>query len=226
MITYAKVVPSSDVIEINTYEQLREFDSRSNQLKSDALDIISENLNCSLADIVDIEVLKKGMTNRSFLFRISNGESAGEYIMRIPGEGTDQMIDRKQETKVFETIAGLSFCDNPVYLNPENGYKITKYIEGVRCCDPLNINDLRLCMRKLRYFHNYKVNGKYLGVEHVFDIYEKIDFYERLWDGQPSVYRDYDKTKKNCRKLNSFIEKHKEPFQLTHIDAVPDNFFI
>ena len=224
MIVQARVVHAADVVEINTYEQLRDLDSDSNQLKSDALQTITNNLNCQIEDIVDIEVLKKGMTNRSFLFRIDRGENSGKYIMRIPGEGTDQLINRRQEAEVFDKIKDLGFCDNPVYLNPENGYKITKYIEGVRSCDPENIDDLKLCMKKLRSFHDYKVNGKPLTVPHTFDLFERIDFYERLWDGNPSIYRDYEKTKANIFSLKPYIERHRLPFQLTHIDAVPDNF--
>lgn len=219
MIVQARVVHAADVVEINTYEQLRDLDSDSNQLKSDALQTIAENLNCRVENIVDIEVLKKGMTNRSFLFRVEKGENAGKYIMRIPGEGTEQLIDRAAEARVYKAISGLFFCDDPVYINSENGYKITRYIEGVHCCDPENEEDLRVCMKKLRKFHTMK-----LSVPHTFDLFERIDFYESLWGGTPSVYRDYEKTKENCKKLIPFIDAHKGPFQLTHIDAVPDNF--
>lgn len=219
MIARARVVHASDIVEINTYEQLRDLDSDSNQLKSEALQTAAETLNCTVEDIVDVEVLKKGMTNRSFLFRVEKGERVGKYIMRIPGEGTDQLIDRAAEAQVYNVISGLSLCDDPVYINPTNGYKMTKFIEGVRCCDVENVDDLRRCMKKLRKFHAMK-----LSVPHTFDLFERIDFYESLWDGAPSVYRDYERTKANCKKLIPFIEAHKEPFQLTHIDAVPDNF--
>ena len=215
MIVQARIVHAADVVEINTYEQLRDLDSDSNQLKSDALNTIAEQLNCKADDIVDIEVLKKGMTNRSFLFSV-HGE---KYIMRIPGEGTDRLINRAQEAEVYRTISGLSLCDDPVYINPKNGYKIAKYIENVHCCDPENVEELRLCMKKLRQFHAME-----LIVPHVFDIYGMIDFYEKLWDGQPSIYKDYQKTKENVFKLRSYIEKHRGVYQLTHIDAVPDNF--
>lgn len=224
MIVQARMVHASDVVEINTYEQLRDLDSDSNQLESDALETIAGNLDCRPGDIVDIEILKKGMTNRSFLFRIDRGTNAGKYIMRIPDEGTAHLINRRQEAAVYTVINGLGFCDNPVYINPENGYKITKYIEGVRCCDPDNIDDLRVCMKKLRSFHEYRTNGKPLTVPHTFDLFERIDFFESLWDGTPSIYRDYGRTKAKLISLQPFIEKHRLPFQLTHIDAVPDNF--
>ena len=41
----------------------------SDQLPSEAVDIITEQLGVRETDVMDIEVLKKGMTNRSFLFR-------------------------------------------------------------------------------------------------------------------------------------------------------------
>ncbi len=68
MFITARVVHSWDVVEINTYEQLREMDSDSNHLKTDAIQVICDALSVSADDIVDITVLKKGMTNRSFLF--------------------------------------------------------------------------------------------------------------------------------------------------------------
>lgn len=224
MLVNARLESSEKVVEINTYEQLRDLDANSIQLKSHVLQTICKVFGCDEDSIIDIEVLKKGMTNRSFKFRISNGENAGKYIMRIPGEGTDQLIDRVAEASVYKTISGHLLCDDPVYINPDNGYKITKYIEDVRCCDPENEHDLKLCMRKLRKFHGCMENGKPLTVSHCFDLFERIDFYESLWDGKPSVYKDYEKTKEKCTSLLPFIEKNRGEMQLTHIDAVPDNF--
>ncbi|MBQ6150468.1 MAG: NTP transferase domain-containing protein [Mogibacterium sp.] len=215
MIVRARVVHSSDVVEINTYEQLRDLDADSDQLKSDAIDTITTVLGCNEEDITGIEVLKKGMTNRSFSFCADGCK----YIMRIPGEGTDQLINRKNEAEVYRTIKGLGLCDDPVYLNPENGYKITKYLEGIRVCDSDDPEDLRKCMEKLRGLHARK-----LQVGHDFDIFGQIDFYESLWNGRPSVYKDYIKTKQNIMSLKPFIDGAEKDWCLTHIDAVPDNF--
>lgn len=217
MILQARVVHSSEVVEINTYEQLRELDSDSNHLKSDTLAVIEEVLDVRNDEIKDITVLKKGMTNRSFLFT-SRGK---KYIMRIPGEGTDQLINRVQEASVYHEIVGKSLCDDVIYINPQNGYKITRFVEGARVCDPFNTKDVADCMKRLRAFHELE-----LYVDHEFDIYEHIEFYESLWQGQPSVYKDYQKTKEKVLSLKSYIDGHIEKKVLTHIDAVPDNFLI
>ena len=215
MIVPAKLAKSIDVVEINTYEQLRELDSDSEHLKSDAIETVSMALDVDAKEICNITVLKKGMTNRSFMFTCNDEK----YIMRIPGEGTDQLINRDEEYEVYQVIKNQNICDDIVYINPKNGYKITKYIHDARVCDSDNNDDLKKCMDRLKEFHNKK-----LKVNHEFNIFEKIDFYEKLWEGNKSIYRDYEKTKNNVMSLIPYINKHIEEKVLTHIDAVPDNF--
>lgn len=215
MIVQAKVVHASDAVEINTFEQLRELDSNSNQLKSGVLDIIGKALGARQDEIINITALKKGMTNRSFIFECKGKK----YIMRIPGEGTDKLIDRREEADVYSIISGKGICDDLVYINPDNGYKITVFLNNARVCDPLNVDDLEKCMKKLRCFHELS-----LEVDHEFKLFDQIEFYESLWNGEKSVYRDYEGTKANVFSLKGYIDEHIERKVLTHIDAVPDNF--
>ena len=215
MIVAARVVHSADVVEINTYEQLREIDSNSNQLKTDAIQVICQVLEANQDEVTDIIVLKKGMTNRSCFFYFKGKKN----INRIPGEGTDQLNNRKQQAAVYHAIDGRKICDDIAYINPENGYKITEFLENARVCDPLNYEDVKKCMKRLRDFH-----GLGLKVNHEFDIFGQIEFYESLWEGNASVYKDYEKTKSNVLSLRSYIETHVSEKVLTHIDAVPDNF--
>lgn len=211
----ARIVPSTKVVEINTYEQLRDLDSNSAQLNSEAISTAAKALGVNTDCIKDIKVLKKGMTNRSFIFK-TNGN---QYIMRIPGEGTYRLISRPNEAAVYKAISGKGLCDDPVYINPHNGYKITRYLHGVRSCNIDDDNDLQKCMQKLKEFHSM-----HISVPHEFDIAGQIDFYESLWNGAPSVYQDYSETKKKALSLFSFIDKQDKDYSLTHIDAVPDNF--
>ena len=211
----ARLVPGDAVTEINTYEQLRDIDSESDHLKSGTLDIIAGALKAETKDITGITLLKKGMTNRSFLFSCRGKQ----YIMRIPGEGTDQLIDRQKEAASYRAIRDRDLCDRIVYINPENGYKITEYMTGARVCDAENPEDVRKCMAFLRRFHDLD-----LQVDHSFDLYGQMEFYESLWQGNPSVFRDYAETKKRVTNLRPFLEANSRSPRLTHIDAVPDNF--
>lgn len=211
----ARVVSPEAVVEINTYEQLRDLDNTSNHLQSHVIQTIAKALQVQQREICDITVLKKGMTNRSFLFSCRGKK----YIMRIPGEGTDQLIDRKQEASVYQIINPLGLCDTVVYMDPENGYKITEFLPEARTCDSQNWEDVRRCMEKLRSFHELG-----LKAEHTFDIWNQILFYESLRRGHRSSYRDYERTKAQVFSLRPFIESHGQERVLTHIDAVPDNF--
>lgn len=215
MILYPNEVGREDVFEINTLEQLRDLDGNSNQLNSSAIGTILETLQCEAGDIHEIEALKKGMTNRSFRFRLGGRR----YIMRIPGEGTDRMINRRQEYQVYQAIAGKDICDPVCYISPENGYKITEFLEDARVCDAYDPQDVQRCMDYLRGMHEKKME-----VGHEFDIFREIEQYESYWEGEPSIYIDYKKTKEKVYELKRYIDSQEKERTLTHIDAVPDNF--
>ena len=211
----SKVVNAKQLIEINTYEQLRELDGNSANLKTDAISIIQDCFAVEVDEIKNITVLKKGMTNRSFLFECRNKK----YIMRIPGEGTDHLINRKEEAAVYQALENRQICDDVLYMNPDNGYKITAYLEDATNCDAENWNEVEACITKLREFHELN-----LTVGHRFDIFGQIDFYESLWNGEKSYFKDYEKTKTAIFELKKWIDTLEKKETLVHIDAVPDNF--
>ena len=211
----SKVVNAKQLIEINTYEQLREIDGNSANLQTDAISIIQDCFNVEVDEIKNITVLKKGMTNRSFLFECQNQK----YIMRIPGEGTDHLINRKEEAAVYQALENRQICDDVLYMNPDNGYKITAYLEDATNCDAENWDEVEACMTKLREFHELN-----LSVDHRFDIFGQIDFYESLWNGEKSYFKDYEKTKTAIFELKKWIDTLDKTETLVHIDAVPDNF--
>lgn len=182
---------------------------------NDILEIIKSALHVSDKDIKDITVLKKGMTNHSFLFTCNKQT----YIMRIPGEGTSKLIHRNRECDVYSVIENYSICDEIIYIDPENGYKISKYWKDARICNPNDFDDVKRCMEKLRCFHNRE-----LKVEFTFDIFEQIDFYESLWINEKSCYKDYEETKAGIFALKEYIDLQDKHWVLTHIDAVSDNF--
>ena len=215
MFVKARQVSAGDVIEINTFEELRAVDDTSSHLHSDALSLIASCLHCKEAELSEIQVLKKGMTNRSFSFTCRGDK----YIMRIPGEGTDSLINRRQEAAVYKAIQGHDLCDSPLYLNPDNGYKITRYLSNSRTGDANNEADLIRMVDKLRDFHSLR-----LEVAHSFPLFDQIQRYEDLRENTPSAYSDYLTTKRAVFSLKEYIDAQEKSFCLTHIDAVPDNF--
>lgn len=211
-----KLISDNSHAEINSYEQLLDLDSGSTHLKNDAIEIIEDILKVNKKDIHNIHTLKKGMTNRSFIFTVNNKR----YIMRIPGEGTDKLIDRREEYDVYQRVKKEPYTETILYLNPDNGYKISEFLENTRNSDSNNVQDVKESMNVLRKFHsqNYQV-------DHTFDIWKQIDFYESLRK-TASAYRDYEEIKDRVLKLKPFIEDNVTKWSLCHIDANYDNFLI
>lgn len=210
----ANLINPQDYAEINSYEELRDLDSNSNHLKNDAIDVIEQTLNVPGEAINQIHVLKKGMTNRSFIFSCQGKR----YIMRIPGAGTGQLINRHQEYDVYQKIKELPYVERTLYLNPQNGYKLTEFIEDSRNCDPNNWDDVQQCMHLLKQMHQEN-----LKVDHQFDLAGQINKYEQLRNA-PSAYRDYGKVKQQVEKLLQYIERLDKKWTLCHNDANADNF--
>ncbi len=211
-----KLISDNSHAEINSYEQLLDLDSGSTHLKNDAIEIIEDILKVNKKDIHNIHTLKKGMTNRSFIFTVNNKR----YIMRIPGEGTDKLIDRKEEYDVYQRVKKEPYTETILYLNPDSGYKISEFLENTRNSDANNIQDVKKSMSVLRKFHNQNYQ-----VDHTFDLWKQIDFYESL-KKTASAYRDYEEIKDWVLKLKPFIEDNVTNWSLCHIDANYDNFLI
>ncbi|GHU61718.1 hypothetical protein FACS189418_1840 [Clostridia bacterium] len=183
--------------------------------KDEIISIICSTFSCTINEIQNLSIIKKGMTNSSFSFHLHDQQ----YLMRIPGKGTEKLIRRQEEYIVYQNIAPLNLCDDIFYLNPQNGYKISLFFPEAKNCDCQNWSEVKACMHKLRKFHESR-----LQVPHVFDLFAQIEYYEHLWLHKKSLYPDYEQTKTQILALKAYITSVALPFCLCHIDSVADNF--
>lgn len=209
--------PDGVIYEFENLEELRAFDaSYRDHSDSRAMALISEVFQVPESQITGIECLKAGMTNRSFLFRIK-GKA---YICRIPGEGTEKLIDRRAEGESYRAIAPLGLAEELIYFNPENGYKISVYYEDARSADPESEADLRACMEVLKKLHRAPCR-----VSQRFDLGERIAFYESLCLEKGEIpFLDYAEVREKMNCLLSWIHGLQRPETLSHIDPVYANF--
>ena len=178
-------------------------------------DIIQSVFNIKNTDIHLIP-LKQGMTNDSFIFSINNER----YIIRVPGVNTEKIINRHQEFEVYQAIKDEAFVEPVVYIDRDKGYKISKFIENSHTVNPKDWNEINACLKRLKDFHSQSYR-----VEHYFDVFEHINYYESLMPND-SKYEDYKETKKNIESLEPIIENLVKDWTLCHIDAVCDNFLV
>lgn len=179
------------------------------------LDIIQFVFNINDKNI-ELIPLKQGMTNDSYIFSINNER----YIIRVPGVNTEKIINRYQEYDVYQAIKNEEFVEPIIYIDREKGYKISKFIENSHTVNPKDWNEISACLKRLRNFHSQSHR-----VEHYFDVFEHINYYESLMPNT-SKYEDYKETKKNIESLKPIIENLVKEWTLCHIDAVCDNFLV
>lgn len=179
------------------------------------LDIIKSVFNLQNTDI-ELIPLKQGMTNDSFIFSINNER----YIIRVPGVNTEKIINRHQEYDVYQAIKDEEFVEPVIYIDRDKGYKISKFIENSHTVNPKDWNEINACLKRLKEFHNQSHR-----VEHYFDVFEHINYYESLMPNA-SKYEDYKEIKKNIESLEPIIENLVKDWTLCHIDAVCDNFLV
>ena len=212
----ANIISDNSVFVVDTYEQFKDLNTNANELNIIEINTICSVFDVNRSNIKNIVQLKKGMTNKSFIFSIFDKK----YIMRVPGVGTDKFIDRENEYCVYKVIKNFNLSDEVIYIDSQMGYKITKYITGARTCDSNSYDDLKICMKKLKELHNLN-----LKVKHEFKILEEINKYERFFNGV-SMYKDYINVKNNIIKLNDFVRKIPKKMVLSHVDSIADNFLI
>ena len=142
-----------------------------------------------------------GMTNHSYKITRNDGE---EYLVRIPGDGTEEMINRMDERKSTELACKLGI-DSPLLYFGDDGRKVMKFIH-----DPQEMNeDVMKRPENLKQaaaiFHKLHTCGEDTGVR--FDVFEMADLYEKIIrDGGVAFYEDYENVKQTVMDIKAAVD--------------------
>lgn len=190
-------VQTDNVLEFESLAELRTYDhSYIDKTQSKIMQYIARQHEVPEGEIVDIAPLKDGVTNQSFKFTVRDQS----YVFRLPGYGTDKLIDRMNEKHVYEMIGPLDLSDEIVSFDADSGIKITKFYANARIADPFNNDDLALSMQKIKQVHDQKIH-----VDHSFDIASMIEYYYSLAEGIDAIrFQDIDGVRQELEELLSF----------------------
>ena len=225
---YINKRPEGEVYEFENLEELREFDEKYiNDSGSKAMQLVSKIFSIPESEIVNIKCLKAGMTNKSWYFSVSDSPDCPEpyrgrdFICRIPGPGTEKLINRKQEGEVYKAVADLKITEELVYFNPDNGYKISRFYRGARNADYGNKAELKACMSMLKRLHNSRIE---LG--HEFDFRKELLQYEKdIKEVNSQVpFEDYPAVRMQGEEVLDWLDSLHRPRTIAHVDSVKDNF--
>lgn len=213
----AKVVAGDGVVEVNTYEQLRDLDGGADRLGEAELGEVASALHADPHEVGDVTLVKKGLVNSTFRLQVGSER----YAFRVPSDragGTDRWL---RERDALVAVAGLGLCEGPLLLDVSSGHKLSRLVEGAHPCDPTDKGDLELALDALRHLHEAR-----LQVPRPIDPFEDIERYERLRGGEASIFRDYAQTKARVMALRPYVRRHAAAACLIHGDPAPENFLI
>ena len=118
-----------------------------------------------------------GMTNSNFLITTSNvDEPDNQYVLRIPGLNSNNMINRLWEIKNQILASDFGLNVPTVYFNENNGIKITKFLKGAETLKPNTIKEhIKDIVKRLRELHTSN-----LKFQNEFNPFLELDKYLRL----------------------------------------------
>lgn len=144
-----------------------------------------------------------GMTNHSYRVTRADGN---EYLVRIPGEGTEEMIVRDDERKSTELACSLGIDSELLYFG-DDGRKVMRFIDDPQpmteevMCRSENIKQAADIFRKL---HTCGVDT---GVK--FEVFEMADLYEKIIrDGGVALYDDYAEVKQTVMDIKASVDSN------------------
>ena len=210
---------TGNVHEFECLEELRAFDvSYVTDSRNGVMRFIADSFGVDESAVSDIFPLKEGVTNNSFHFAL--GED--EYVLRVPGIGTDKQIDRRTEKLVYDSITPLGISDEVVHFDAGSGIKITRYWHDVRSADPFDDRDLEISMQQIKKVHDLAIE-----IPHRFDIGRMItDYYALAESVQAIPFRDIDETNRKVRRLFALKRRVDVPEILCHGDYAHINILM
>ncbi len=207
------------VYEFESLEELRDFDSSyRDQSKNEVMSLLSFIFKVKEDQIKNIQPIKIGMTNRSFLFEID----MKKYICRIPGEGTENLINRVEEYQSIQAAMELNITENIIYIDPKSGIKIAEFETDARNVDIHNEEETRKWIRIVKQLHDSQI-----VVPHSFSFEKMIHFYEELCKEMNAIlFEDYSLVRARMGELLSILKNLDIPKVFCHIDPHVDNFLV
>ena len=216
---YEKQFPDDVIYEFDTVADLVAFD-RDFFINVDSriLDNICKTLDCTREDITDVTPVKAGLTNLSTLFSVKGQK----YIYRHPGKGTEEIVNRKAEAFALQVAKDLGLDDTFVYEQPEEGWKISRYIEG---CSELDYGNREQVKRALQMARQLHTSGKVSP--YFFDFYQEgAAIAKILRDMSYPLPRDFESLAARVGAVAAKMRKDAGEPVLCHHDFYGPNFLV
>ena len=143
-----------------------------------------------------------GLTNHTYHVKMADGK---EYVVRLPGEGTEEVIVRSDE-KISTYLACRLGIDAQLLLFGDDGTKVTEYIPNAVTMDEELMKEKRHIEQAAEIFRTLHGCGEDTGVP--FEVFDMAATYEKvIYDNNVPMPADYAERKAQVAAIKAEVDK-------------------
>ena len=178
-----------------------------------------------LSDVLGVEKYKDiarmgGLTNHTYHVTLEDGR---EYVVRIPGEGTEELIVRRDEEVSTRLACDLGVDAQMLYFG-KDGSKVTAYIPNAITMSSETLHEERHIHQMADIYRTMHSCGVDTGVP--FEVFDMAAGYEKIIrDMNVPMFADYAENKEKVMRIKAEIDAAVNPKKVPcHNDPLCENW--
>ena len=172
-------------------------------------------------DDSEIEITRLGgLTN--LVFRVDHGGE--QYVLRIPGKGTEEYINRANEAQAAREAARAGVSPDVLHFDAATGVMVTRLVDHAVTMTPENFKTIAgTPARAGEVFRKLHTSGAQFNFR--FELFAMIDDYLKILSTKdielPAGYHDVVREAETVR---AALDAHPLPLVACHCDPLCENF--
>jgi thiamine kinase-like enzyme len=160
-----------------------------------------------------------GLTNRNY--KITQGDE--RFVLRIPGEGTSEYINRKQEAVAARIAAEAGVNAEVLHFDADDGLMLTRFVDGAATMNAERFKDLGAVARAAKAFRRMHDCGRRFA--NAFDLFQKMDEYlDYLGKKNARIPDGYAEVQREAEAVRGALAARPAPLRPCHCDPLAENF--
>jgi thiamine kinase-like enzyme len=161
-----------------------------------------------------------GLTNRNYRIEVNHDD---RYVLRIPGEGTSEYINRANEEVAARASAAAGVNAEVVFFDARDGLMVTRLVDDARTMTPEGFQDLAAIARAGEIFRQLHQTSQPFSTE--FRLFDMIDEYKTLLASKHATLPDgYAGVQELGTLARLALQRQPAPLVASHCDPLCENF--
>jgi thiamine kinase-like enzyme len=160
-----------------------------------------------------------GLTNVNHLVTVGDDR----YVLRVPGEGTSEYINRVDEEVAARSAAAAGVNAEVIFFDATDGLMVTRFVGGAATMSATRFTDLDAVARAAHAFRRLHTHAKPFATD--FKLFPMIDEYKALLASKGATLPDgYDDVQRQAELVRATLAAAPVTLVPCHCDPLCENF--